>query len=70
MLNLRAGRHLWCGRENCWDGGGGIEQKREKKRTHGHGQRCGDCGGWVVENGRGQGAINGDGKKPSKFAIL
>ena len=27
-------------------GGGGIEQKR--KRTHGHGQQCGDCGGkWV-----------------------
>ena len=27
-------------------GGGGIEQNR--KRTHGHGQQCGDCTGkWV-----------------------
>ena len=27
-------------------GGGGIEQKG--KRTHGHGQQCGDCWGWEV----------------------
>lgn len=24
---------------------GGTEQKRVKKRAHGHGQRCGDCAG-------------------------
>ena len=26
-----------------WVGGGGIEQ--EGKRTHGHGEQCGDCWG-------------------------
>ena len=44
-------------------GGGGIKQKG--KRTHGHGQWCGDCGG---EGGRGEEEeglmeINGNGKK-------
>lgn len=37
--------------------GGGIEQK-EKERTHGHGQECGDCE-WV---GEGTEEKNGDGK--------
>ena len=36
-------------------GGGGIEQKG--KRTHGHGQQCGD--GWGEEGKRG---LNGNGK--------
>ena len=35
---------------------GGIEQKR--KRTHGHGQRCGDCWGET-----GVKELNGCGKK-------
>ena len=37
-------------------GGEGIEQKG--KRTHGHGQQCGDC--WVVGAIRG---LNGNGEK-------
>ena len=36
-------------------GGEGIEQKG--KRTHGHGQQCGDC--WGEDNIRG---LNGNGK--------
>ena len=36
-------------------GGGGIEQKG--KRTHGHGQRCGDCLGERYIRG-----LNADGK--------
>ena len=35
--------------------GGGIEQKR--KRTHGHGQQCGDCCGEGDVRG-----LNGNGK--------
>ena len=35
--------------------GGGTEQKG--KRTHGHGQQCGDCWGE-----RGISGLNGDGK--------
>ena len=45
-------------------GDGGIEQKG--KRTHGHGQQCGDCGGEVGIRG-----LNGNMKKkinkPRKF---
>ena len=37
-------------------GDGGIEQKG--KRTHGHGQQCGDCGGEVGIRG-----LNGNMKK-------
>ena len=37
MTANRGGRQL---------GGGAIEQKG--KRTHGHGQQCGDCWGWGV----------------------
>ena len=36
-------------------GGGGFEQKG--KKTHGHGQQCGDCWGEghkVMENGNGK----------------
>ena len=36
-------------------GGGGIEQKG--KRTHGHGQQCGDCWGKGAIKG-----LNGNGK--------
>ena len=32
-------------------GGGGIKQKG--KRTHGHGQQCGDCGGQGEQGLRG-----------------
>ena len=31
--------------------GGGVvigwRDQAQKKRTHGHGQHCGDCGGWM-----------------------
>ena len=40
-------------------GGGGIEQKG--KRTHGHGQQCGDC--WKE---RGIRRLNGNGKNTVK----
>ena len=40
-------------------GGGGIEQKG--KRTHGHGQQCGDCGGYRDIRG-----LNGNGKNTTK----
>ena len=35
--------HRWRADDSQWGnlGGGGIEQKR--KRTHRHGQQCGDC---------------------------
>ena len=37
-------------------GGEGIEQKH--KRTHGHGQQCGDsCGEWVIRGLKGNGKI-------------
>ena len=39
-------------------GGEGIRQKG--KRTHGHGQQCGDCGGVCIRE------INGNGEKYSK----
>ena len=39
--------------------GGEIEKKG--KRTHGHGQQCGDC--WGEEDIRG---LNGNGEKPTK----
>ena len=42
-----------------WLGSGGIEQKG--KRTHGHGQQCGDCGG------RGISRLNGNGKNTIKI---
>ena len=44
-------------------GGGGIKQKG--KRTHGHGQQCGDCWG-VVEGIR---ALIGDGKNTIKIKL-
>ena len=40
-------------------GGGRIEQKG--KRTHGHGQQCGDCWGERCKRG-----LNGNGKKYNK----
>ena len=47
-------------------GGRGMEQKT--KRTHGHGQQCGDCGdrGWV-EVKKGIRGINGNGKNTIKI---
>ena len=44
-------------------GGGWIEQK--VKRTHGHGQQCGDC--WRVGVIRG---LNGNRKNTIKITIL
>ena len=44
-------------------GGGGIEQKR--KRTHGHGEQCGDC--WGEGGIRG---LNGNGKNIIKINFL
>ena len=41
-------------------GGGGIEPKG--KRTHGHGQQCGDC--WGKRSIRG---LNGNGKNTVKI---
>ena len=41
-------------------GGGGIEQKG--KRTHGHGQQCGDC--WRKEGIKG---LNGNGENTIKI---
>lgn len=51
-------------------GGGGVERlskkgkkKRERKRTHGHGPQCGDCGGkGRVEVGESIERMNADGK--------
>ena len=45
---------------------GGIEQKI--KRTHGHGQQCGDCRGEEVRGSGRQykGDINGNGKNTIK----
>ena len=43
--------------------GGKIEQK--EKRTHGHGQQSGDCGGeWVIRG------LNGNAKIYKKYIIL
>ena len=42
--------------------GGGIEQRR--KRTHGHGQQCGDC--WGQGGIRG---LNGNGKNTIKITF-
>ena len=42
--------------------GGGIEQKG--KRTHGHGQQCGDC--WGGGSIRG---LNGNGKNTIKITF-
>ena len=36
-------------------GGAGIEQKGKGKRTHGHGQQCGDC---CMGGGRGRRGLN------------
>ena len=44
-------------------GGGGIERKR--KRTHGHGEQCGDC--WGEGGIRG---LNGNGKNIIKINFL
>ena len=44
-------------------GGAGIEQKG--KRTHGHGQQCGDC--WGQGGIRG---LNGNGKNTIKIKFL
>ena len=43
-------------------GGGGLEQKG--KRTHGHGQQCGDCLGK-----RSIGGLNGNGKNTIKSKL-
>ena len=43
-------------------GDGGIEQKG--KRTHGHGQQCGDC--WGRGHIRG---LKGNGKNPIKIKL-
>ena len=41
--------------------GGGIEKKRKERKTHGHRQQCGDCGGRRMRGGGGwSGGINGD----------
>ena len=45
-----------------WLGSGGIEPKG--KRTHGHGQQCGDC--WGERNIRG---LNGSGKNTIKIKL-
>ena len=49
-----------------WEGGVGGRIEQIRKRTHRHGQQCGDCGGeevGVVEEGTGR---NGKEKKKAK----
>ena len=48
------------GEQLAASGGGGTEQKG--KRTHGHGQQCGDC--WGQE---GISGLNGNGKNTIKY---
>ena len=44
----------------------GLSKKEKKERTHGYGQRCGECGGVGVEGvcggRRGYGGVHGDRK--------
>lgn len=52
---------------DCW-GGGEIKQKR---KTQGHRQQCGDCWGWEAGGGgRGHEGINGSGKNSLKIELL
>ena len=45
-----------------WVVGEGVERD-ERKRTHGHGEQCGDCGGEDIGGGEeGKRGINSNGK--------
>lgn len=36
-----------------------LKFKKKRERAHGHGQQCGDCGGWFSRGGRGHRGIEG-----------
>lgn len=59
--------HSSGGGEGKWGSSKGLNKKENKgERTHGHGQRCGDCRSGTIEVEEGIEGIHDDGKNKIK----